>query len=152
MRDTKKVLAVLLILSLITACCSVCFAAAKATYRADGSVESITTDKGTITYYANGNVDTITTPTGSAYYYSNGNLDRVDGTPSISLAEAKAELENLKKSNQTPNTTTPKDEPEKDSSEDMPETGVIDYVFLPIVLFAGLAIFFGVKYNSMRKV
>ena len=93
----KNLVLVAIILAIITVCTM--SYAATATYYSDGTIETITTDKGTITFYSDGIVEKIETPTGTATYYSDGTLDSIDGTVSISLEEAKLELEKMKKIN-----------------------------------------------------
>lgn len=142
--EKRKNLVLVVVILMIMALCTVSYAST-VTYHSNGSPSMIETSKGTIYYYENGNVDYITTSTGSIYYNEDGSIDFVTGTVSITLEEAKAELQKLEK--KEPTTSTSKNETEK-----MPSTGVEDYLFVPIVLFMVLAVIFGIKYNSIRKV
>lgn len=144
MRDTRKILVSVLVVLLAIAVCTVAYAS-NVSYHSNGKPSSIVTDKGTIHYNDKGIVESVTTPSGTAHYNEDGSISSIVGTPSISLEEAKLELKNLEKNDS--NTTTPKDD-----VEEMPVTGVEDYLFVPMVLFVVLAVMFGIRYNSLRKI
>ena len=113
--EKRKNLVLVAVILMIMALCTVSYASV--TYHSNGSPSMIETSKGTIYYYENGNVDYITTSTGSIYYNEDGSIDFVTGTVSITLEEAKAELQKLEK--KEPTTSTSKNETDK-----MPSTGV----------------------------
>lgn len=109
-------------------------------YYSDGSPSKIVTDKGTITYYSNGYVKSIETSQGTALYNSSGIINSMTGNPSISLEEAKAELNKLKS---TATSTT-------DSS--LPNTGIESIYFFLIPIFLVLILISAIKLRNLKNI
>ena len=145
MRNTKKIVAVVIVL-LISLMLSSNVYADSTEYYANGNVKTIVlTGKGTIEYYENGNVKSIVvTGEGTANYKEDGTIESIVGTPSISLEQAKAEAQKLKKQ---PTTTTQTN----NSTETMPETGFENYIYVVMGIAVIGIIFFALRYNALKK-
>jgi len=145
MRNTRKIAAVILVL-LISLILSSNVYADSTEYYANGNVKTIVlTGKGTIEYYENGNVKSIVvTGEGTANYKEDGTIESIVGTPSISLEQAKAEAQKLKKQ---PTTTTQTN----NSTETMPETGFENYIYVVMGIAVIGIIFFALRYNALKK-
>ena len=74
MRDTRKILASVLVVLLAIAVCTVAYAS-NVTYHSNGKPSSIVTDKGTIHYNDKGIVESVTTPSGTAHYNEDGSIN-----------------------------------------------------------------------------
>ena len=125
MRKVKNI--VILTLSVVVLLLTIFSTEAFATveYYIDGTPKKIVTDKGTILFDGNGGVSEIITPEGTAQYFL-GELFEISGNPSISLEEAKAELNKLTTQTNNSNTVTGKME-----EASLPNTGVENlYIFL----------------------
>ena len=161
MKTTRKAFLIIFTFIVIVLLSNISFAAPTATYYDNGNPSSITVDEGTIRYYENGNVSSITTENGTASYNEDGSIISIVGTPAISLDEAKAEFDNLKKqqsNNNTTNTNTVNTNTAntvtsdtEEVTENMPSTGVENYIYIFIVIAVIGVIFATYKYISLKK-
>ena len=156
MKTIRKAFLIIFTFIVIVLLSNISLAASTATYYDNGNPSSITVDEGTIR-----NVSSITTENGTASYNEDGSIISIVGTPAISLDEAKAEFDNLKKqqsNNNTTNTNTVNTNTAntvtsdtEEVTENMPSTGVENYIYIFIVIAAIGVIFATYKYISLKK-
>lgn len=156
MKDTRNIILSIFTFLTIIMLSNISFAASTATYYDNGNPSSITVDEGTIRYYESGNVSSITTEGGTASYNEDGSIISIVGTPSISLDEAKAEFDNLKKQQSNTNTanTNTANTVTNDTqqvTENMPSTGVENYIYIFIAIAVIGVVFAAFKYVSLKK-
>ena len=151
MRDTRNIILSIFTFLTIIVLSNISFAASTATYYDNGNPSSITVDEGTIRYYESGNVSSITTEGGTASYNEDGSIISIVGTPSISLDEAKAEFDNLKKQQSNTNTANTVTNDTQQVTENMPSTGVENYIYIFIAIAVIGVVFAAFKYVSLKK-
>lgn len=151
MRDTRNIILSIFTFLTIIMLSNISFAASTATYYDNGNPSSITVDEGTIRYYESGNVSSITTEGGTASYNEDGSIISIVGTPSISLDEAKAEFDNLKKQQSNTNTANTVTNDTQQVTENMPSTGVENYIYIFIAIAVIGVVFAAFKYVSLKK-
>lgn len=148
MKSIKSIILNFFVFLMILMLSNVSFATSTATYYSNGNPSSITNEKGTIRYYESGNVSSITSDGGTVSYNEDGTIISIVGTPAISLDEAKAEFENLKKQPTNTNTVT---NTTQQVTESMPSTGIENNIFIFIAIAIIGVIFATFKYISLRK-
>ena len=151
MRDTRNIILSIFTFLTIIVLSNISFAASTGTYYDNGNPSSITVDEGTIRYYESGNVSSITTEGGTASYNEDGSIISIVGTPSISLDEAKAEFDNLKKQQSNTNTANTVTNDTQQVTENMPSTGVENYIYIFIAIAVIGVVFAAFKYVSLKK-